>query len=155
VDGYTFAPHYPAEKLCRDGSARFHEKMHLRFREVTQRLGNYNLMVSPVYLEYLRGERELDCSVWGSPVYGPQGWAEPCHVHSSKYAKSYKDLLVETVWENYGRGLNPRCENCECREGFETAAILGMNAKPGDFWKRLVWQLQGSLGGRREGKRQA
>lgn len=155
VDGYTFSPHYPKEKLCRDGSAKFQEKMKRRFREVSAQLGDYNLVISPIYLEYLRGERELECSVWGSPVYGPQGWSEPCYLHNLKFAKSYRELLEETVWENYGRGLNPRCENCQCREGFETAAILGMGAKPGDFWKRLSWQLGGSLGAKREGKQQA
>lgn len=155
VDGYTVAPHYPAEKLCRDGSAKFHEKMQQRFREANQRLGAYNLMISPLYFEYLRGERELDCSVWASPVYGPQGWSGPCYLQNAQFAKSYQGLLQETVWENYGRGLNPRCENCQCPSGFETAAMLGRNAKAGDFWKMLAWQFGGTLGERREGKRSA
>jgi len=154
VDGYMLTPHYPAEKLCRDGNAKFHEKMHERFREATERLGAYNLMISPIYLEYLRGERELDCSVWGNPVYGPAGWSGPCYLQNKKFAKSYQELLEETVWENYGRGLNLRCENCRCHAGFETAAILGMNAKAGDLWKMLTWQIGGNLGEKREGKRQ-
>jgi hopanoid biosynthesis associated radical SAM protein HpnH len=155
VDGYAFSPHYPAERLCRDRSAGFREKMRQRFREVSTRLAGYNLMISPIYLEYLRGERELDCSVWSSPVYGPAGWSGPCYLQNVKFAESYKALIEETVWENYGRGLNPRCENCQCREGFETAAILGMNRKAGDLWKTLAWQLQGSLGATRVGKRKA
>ena len=118
-------------KLCREGSAKFHEKMHQRFREANERLGDYNLMISPIYLEYLRGERELDCSVWGGPVYGPQGWAGPCSLLNVGYAKSYKALLEDTVWENYGRGLNPRCENCECHAGYETAAIVGREPEGG------------------------
>lgn len=153
VDGYMLVPHYPAEKLCREGSAKFHQKMRARFREASARLGAYNLMISPVYLEYLSGERELDCSVWASPVYGPKGWAGPCYLHNAKYSKHYKSLLEETVWENYGRGLNPRCENCECPEGFETAALLGINPKTGDLWKKLAWQFGGSLGEKREGRR--
>lgn len=155
VDGYVIVPHYPAEKLCRNGSATFHENMQQRFREASGRLSEYNLLTSPVYLEYLRGERELDCSVWASPVFGPQGWSGPCHLHNAMFAKSYRELLEETVWENYGRGLNPRCENCQCPSGFETAAMLGVNAKTGDFWKKLVWQFGGNLGEKREGKRQA
>ena len=152
VDGYMLAPHYPEQKLCREGSAKFHEKMHQRFREASDRLGEYNLMISPIYMEYLRGEREMDCSVWGAPVYGPEGWSGPCSLLNVRYAKSYKALLEETVWENYGRGLNPRCENCQCHAGFETAAILGMNPKAGDLWKMMAWQLGGSLGEKREGK---
>jgi hopanoid biosynthesis associated radical SAM protein HpnH len=155
VDGYLLTPHYPKEKLCRDGSAKFHEKMQQKFREASDRLELYNLMVSPIYLEYLRGERELDCSVWGGPVYGPQGWSGPCRLLNIRYAKSYKALLEETVWENYGRGLNLRCENCQCHAGFETAALLGVNPKAGDLWKMLAWQVGGNLGEKREGKRWA
>ena len=152
VDGYLLSPHYPEQKLCRDGSARFHEKMHQRFREASDRLADYNLMLSPVYLEYLRGERELDCSAWAGPVYGPAGWSGPCSQLHINHAKSYKALLEQTVWENYGRGLNPRCENCQCHAGYETAALLGMNPKAGDIWKMLAWQLGGSLGEKKEGK---
>jgi len=155
VDGYMLSPHYPEQKLCRDGSAKFHEKMHQRFREASERLGDYNLLISPIYLEYLRGERELDCSVWGGPLYGPQGWSGPCRLLNCRYATSYKALLEETLWENYGRGLNPRCENCQCQAGFETAAILGVNPKAGDLWKMVAWQLGGSLGEKRKGKRRA
>jgi len=155
VDGYVPAPHYPREKLCREGSAKFREKMHRRFSEVSERLGEFNLLISPVYMEYLRGERVLDCCAWASPVYGPKGWAGPCYLVSTGYAKNYQELLEKTLWENYGRGLNPRCENCESHAGFETAAIVGVNPKAGDTWKMLAWQLSGSLGEKREGKREA
>jgi hopanoid biosynthesis associated radical SAM protein HpnH len=153
VDGYMLSPHYPEQKLCRDGSAKFHQQMHQKFSEASARLADYNLMMSPLYLEYLRGERELDCSVWGGPVYGPQGWAGPCSLLNVRYADSYKALLENTVWENYGRGLNPRCENCQCPEGYGTAALLGLNAKAGDLWKVLAWQFGGSLGEKRESRR--
>lgn len=151
VDGYMFSPFYPAEKLCRNGSAAFHEKMHQRFREVSSVLGDYNVMTSPIYLEYLRGERELDCCAWGSPVYGPNGWMAPCYLQDLGYAKSYEALLADTVWENYGRGINPRCETCMSHAGYESAALLGANAKAGDTWKMLTWQLTGSLGEKRRG----
>jgi hopanoid biosynthesis associated radical SAM protein HpnH len=155
VDGYFLSPHYPTKKLCWDGSAKFHEAMNGRFREASKRLGAYNLMISPIYLEYLSGERDLDCSVWGSPLYGPRGWSGPCYLQNARYAGSYRELLEETVWENYGRGLNPGCENCQCHAGYETAALLATSPKAGDFWKMLAWQLGGSLGEKREGKRTA
>jgi len=155
VDGYLFSPHYPEQKLCREGSAKFHEKMHDRFREACEQLANYNLMLSPIYLEYLRGERELDCSVWGGPVYGPQGWSGPCSLMNIRYTDTYKALLENTVWENYGRGMNPRCENCQCHAGYETAALLGLNPKAGDFWKMMAWQVGGNLGEKRERKPKA
>jgi len=153
VDGYFLLPHYPHQKLCRDGNAQFHKQMHAKFREASERLGDFNLLISPIYLEYLRGERELDCSVWAGPVRAPMGWSSPCSFVNSGYANTYKDLLDKTLWENYGRGLNPCCENCQCYDGYETSALLGMNPKAGDLWKLLTWQLSGGLGERRNGAR--
>ncbi|MGB2629249.1 MAG: adenosyl-hopene transferase HpnH [Candidatus Acidiferrum sp.] len=150
VDGYILAPGYARKKVCKTESQKFHRQMQLRFRELSDRLGGYNLMMSPVYLEYLCGERELDCCVWGSPVYGPRGWAAPCYLLNEGYAKSFRELTEKTVWENYGRGVNPRCETCMCTSGFESSALLGMNPKAGDTWKMLAWQFGGSLGEKRE-----
>ena len=150
VDGYILSPHYPARQMCRNSAAMFREKMRQRFREASDLLSEYNLLTSPVYLEYLRGERELDCCAWGSPVYGPDGWAAPCTQLNYGYEQKYENLLEKTMWENFGRGMNPRCEPCSSHAGYETAAILGMNPKAGDFWKMLAWQLQGGLGEKRE-----
>jgi hopanoid biosynthesis associated radical SAM protein HpnH len=155
VDGYMLSPHYPARQMCRNSAAMFHDKMRQRFREASDLLSEYNLLTSPVYLEYLRGERELDCCAWGSPVYGPLGWAAPCTQLNYGYEQEYKNLLEKTVWENFGRGMNPRCEPCSSHAGYETAAILGVNPKAGDFWKMVAWQLQGGLGEKRERVRKA
>jgi len=150
VDGYVLSPHYPVRQMCRNSAEMFHEKMRQRFCEASDLLSEYNLLTSPIYLEYLRGERELDCCAWGSPVFGPQGWAAPCTQLNYGYEQEYKNLLEKTVWENFGRGMNPRCEPCASHAGYETAAILGMNPKAGDFWKLIAWQLQGGLGEKRE-----
>jgi hopanoid biosynthesis associated radical SAM protein HpnH len=155
VDGYMLSPHYPARPMCRNSAAAFYEKMRQQFREASDLLSEYNLLTSPIYLEYLRGERELNCCSWGSPVYGPQGWAAPCTQLNYGYEQKYKTLLEKTVWENFGRGMNPRCEPCASHTGYETAAILGVNPKAGDFWKMLAWQLQGGLGEKRERARKA
>lgn len=124
--------------------------MHQRFAELSEMLGGYNLMILPLYLEYLRGERELECCAWDSPTYGPNGWSGPCSQLNYGYEKSYKALVENTAWENFGRGKNPRCETCSGHAGFETVAVVGVSRKAGDVWKMLAWQLRGSLGEKRE-----
>jgi hopanoid biosynthesis associated radical SAM protein HpnH len=155
VDGYMLAPHFPKKMVCKTESATFHLQMQQRFREASDALSSYNLLLSPIYLEYLRGERELDCSVWASPIYGPQGWSAPCYLLNRGYVNTYAELTDKTLWENYGRGVNPQCETCMCTAGFESATLLGRNSKAGDTWKLLTWQFGGNLGEKREtvGKR--
>jgi hypothetical protein len=42
---------------------------------------------------------------------------------SDGYAKSYQELLEQTDWDRYGRGNDPRCDNCMAHCGYEPTAI--------------------------------
>ena len=37
---------------------------------------------------------------------------------------SYRELVETTDWEKYGRGRNPKCENCMAHCGYEPTAVL-------------------------------
>jgi hypothetical protein len=43
---------------------------------------------------------------------------------SDGYAATYKELLESTDWDRYGRGKDPRCENCMAHCGYEPTAVL-------------------------------
>jgi hypothetical protein len=43
---------------------------------------------------------------------------------SDGYAATYQELLDTTDWESYGRGKDPRCENCMAHCGYEPTAVL-------------------------------
>jgi hypothetical protein len=38
--------------------------------------------------------------------------------------------MEETVWENYGTGRNPKCDNCMVHCGFEATAVNDTVANP-------------------------
>jgi hypothetical protein len=40
------------------------------------------------------------------------------------YAKTYNELVETTDWEKYGRGRDPRCDNCMAHCGYEPTAVL-------------------------------
>ena len=40
------------------------------------------------------------------------------------YTKTYKELLETTDWDKYGRGNDPRCDNCMAHCGYEPTAVL-------------------------------
>ena len=35
------------------------------------------------------------------------------------YAETYKELIETTDWSKYGRGNDPRCDNCMAHCGYE------------------------------------
>ncbi|MBI1738877.1 MAG: DUF3463 domain-containing protein, partial [Acidobacteria bacterium] len=123
------------------------EEIREKFRLACTLLERYNLMMSPIYMEYLRGERELMCTAWGNPTYNPRGWKGPCYLMTDAHHDSFKDFVEKTRWDSYGRGRDPRCEDCMVHVGFEPSAVLGAHRKLGDNWKMLKWQLTGQMGG--------
>ncbi len=60
-------------------------------------------MTSPIYMEFLRGERELMCTAWGNPTYNPRGWKGPCYLMTDAHHKTFKDLIEKTpvgeIWQ--------------------------------------------------------
>jgi hopanoid biosynthesis associated radical SAM protein HpnH len=79
----------------------------------------WRLNHSPLYLDFLEGKVDFECTPWGIPCYTVFGWQRPCYLMSKEgYAKTYKELLNETDWSKYGRGKHESCENCMAHCGY-------------------------------------
>ncbi len=78
-----------------------------------------------VHIDGLReGKRDFACTPWGVPSYSLFGWQRPCYLLADGYAKTYAELLETTEWEKFGRGKDPRCDNCMAHCGYEPSAVL-------------------------------
>jgi hopanoid biosynthesis associated radical SAM protein HpnH len=147
VDGFLVSPAYgyqAVQETNPTGAAEIfltREDIEAKFREATELLAKYCMMSSPVYLEFLAGQRDLSCTAWGNPTRNIRGWKGPCYLITDEHHASFRDLMENTVWENYGRGRDPRCEHCMVHCGYEPSAALGVNARLGDSLKMLLWQL--------------
>ncbi|MFI5610800.1 adenosyl-hopene transferase HpnH [Amycolatopsis sp. NPDC051903] len=84
----------------------------------------WRLNHSPVFLDFLEGKRELECTPWGIPSYSLLGWQRPCYLLDDGYAKTYQELIEETDWDAFGRGKDPRCANCMAHCGYEPTAVI-------------------------------
>jgi hopanoid biosynthesis associated radical SAM protein HpnH len=147
VDGYMLSPAYNYSAVMTREIFMSREEVREKFRQALSLIEKYNLMISPIYREYLKGERELTCTAWGNPTYNPRGWKGPCYLMTDAHHETFRGFIEDTPWEKYGRGNDPRCEDCMVHVGFEPSAVLGANAKLGDNWKLLSWQLSGKMGG--------
>jgi len=88
------------------------------------RRSRWRLNHSPIFLDFLEGKRDLACTAWGIPSYSLLGWQRPCYLLDDSYASSYRELLEDTDWDAYGRGKDPRCNNCMAHCGYEPSAVL-------------------------------
>jgi hopanoid biosynthesis associated radical SAM protein HpnH len=88
----------------------------------------WRLNHSPLFLDFLEGKVDFACTAWGIPSYSVLGWQRPCYLMSDGYAKSYRELIETTPWEQYGRGRDPRCANCMAHCGYEPTAVVATAA---------------------------
>src|SRR5690348_14067180 len=84
----------------------------------------WRLNHSPLFLDFLEGKVDYQCTPWGIPSYSLFGWQRPCYLMSDGYAKTYKERIETTDWSKYGRGNDPRCDNCMAHCGYEPTAVM-------------------------------
>lgn len=84
----------------------------------------WRLNHSPLFLDFLEGKMDFGCTAWGVPSYSLFGWQKPCYLMEDGYASTYAELIEETDWEAYGRGRDPRCDNCMAHCGYEPTSVL-------------------------------
>jgi len=125
VEGLMISPGYSYQKapdqehfLRRERSRRLFTQL----LESPNRAWRFNQ--SPLFLQFLMGKRELECTPWGSPTYNIFGWQRPCYLLQDGYATSFRELMEETDWPSYGHASgNPRCQDCMVHCGFEPSAV--------------------------------
>ncbi|HEX6394187.1 MAG TPA: adenosyl-hopene transferase HpnH [Acidimicrobiales bacterium] len=79
---------------------------------------------SPLFLDFLEGKVDFQCTPWGIPSYSVFGWQRPCYLMADGYASTYRELIETTDWDRYGKGRDPRCANCMAHCGYEPSAVL-------------------------------
>ena len=84
----------------------------------------WRLNHSPLFLDFLEGKADFQCTPWGIPSYSLFGWQKPCYLMADGYTSTYKELLETTDWDKYGRGNDPRCDNCMAHCGYEPTAVV-------------------------------
>ena len=87
---------------------------------------------NPLYLDFLRGDRDYSCTAWSNPTYTVMGWREPCYLLGDRHTQDVNDLYKDEVWDRYGVGTDPRCANCMMHCGFESASVFGALSSPRD-----------------------
>jgi hopanoid biosynthesis associated radical SAM protein HpnH len=90
---------------------------------------------SALFLDFLAGNQAYQCTPWSNPTYNLFGWQRPCYLLTDEgYAPTFKSLMEETAWDQYGVGRNPACDNCMAHCGFEGTAVDDTFSHP---WKAL------------------
>jgi hopanoid biosynthesis associated radical SAM protein HpnH len=95
-----------------------------RIQNPKSRRRRWTFNQSPLFLEFLRGNWDLECTPWGNPTYNVFGWQKPCYLMQEGYAATFAELLNTTDWSAYGRASgNVKCRDCMVHCGHEPSAV--------------------------------
>jgi hopanoid biosynthesis associated radical SAM protein HpnH len=140
VDGMTISPGYSYERAPVQDRFLQREQTKELFRRAlapaSRRRWRFNH--SPLYLDFLRGERDYQCTPWGSPSCSVLGWQRPCYLFGEGgYARTFRELMETTDWDRYGTGRHDKCGECMVHSGYEPSAVEGSLGSVGDAVRSL------------------
>ena len=128
VEGIMLAPGYNYESIGKGGEHQFLERKESIevFQEILDpdKVKDFPFYNTPLYLDFLRGKQDLNCTAWASPTYTVRGWRKPCYVLADDHVSSVDEILDGDLWEEYGVGNDPRCNSCMIHSGFDTAGTI-------------------------------
>ncbi len=124
VEGMMISPGYSYEKAPdQHGFLKRHRTQELFSYVLAKRKRRWRFNQSPLFLEFLMGKRDYQCTPWGNPTYNIFGWQKPCYLLQDGYVSSFQELLESTAWEQYGVGRNEKCQDCMVHCGYEASAV--------------------------------
>ncbi|MEC4803922.1 MAG: adenosyl-hopene transferase HpnH [Jaaginema sp. PMC 1079.18] len=129
TDGMMVSPGYSYEWAPDQDHFLKREQTKALFREILSPYKSgrkkWNFNHNPLFLDFLIGEKDYECTPWGSPSYSVLGWQKPCYLLNEGHYETFQELLDNTHWENYGRKSgNPKCADCMVHCGYEPTAAL-------------------------------
>ena len=138
VDTHQIAPAYGYSSVNDQEIFMTRDDIREKFKDIKKFASRFNVNQTPTYLDFLRGERELPCTAWGTPTYNIKGWKGPCYLITDAHYNSFEELMTQTPWNHYGPGNgDARCDHCMMHCGFEPSAALGINTTFGDTLKMI------------------
>ena len=125
IDGITVSPGYSYEHAPRQDVFMGRRQSKELFRNIFRHKNGtkWPLSHSSLFLDFVCGNQDYQCTPWSNPTRNIFGWQKPCYLmDDAGYAQSFRELMETTPWESYGTGLNPKCDNCMAHCGYEGTA---------------------------------
>ncbi|MGI9481231.1 MAG: adenosyl-hopene transferase HpnH [Hyphomicrobiales bacterium] len=134
VESITVSPGYAYERAPAQEHFLSRNQTKTIFRDLF-RMGRQNgrdwkFNQSTLYLDYLAGNQNYECTPWGNPTRNIFGWQKPCYLVGEGYTDTFQDLMEGTDWDAYGTGKYEKCANCMVHCGYEPTSVTDTVAHP-------------------------
>ncbi|MCH8191837.1 MAG: adenosyl-hopene transferase HpnH [Chloroflexi bacterium] len=147
VEGMMVSPGYSYAKAPDQEHFLRRERTTQLFSDVlSDKAKSWKFNQSPLFLQFLMGKKDFECTPWGNPLYTIFGWQRPCYLLQEGYASTFQELLDTTQWENYGRQSgNPKCQDCMVHCGYEPTAVNATFSSLKELKNTVVAMVTGKI----------
>ena len=147
VEGMMISPGYSYQKAPDQEHFLRRERSHRLFARMLQSPHkSWHFNQSPLFLQFLMGKRDFECTPWGNPTYNIFGWQRPCYLLQDGYVSTFRELIEDTDWSKYGHASgNPRCQDCMVHCGFEPSAVDATFRSPRALGATVASMVTGRL----------
>jgi hopanoid biosynthesis associated radical SAM protein HpnH len=130
--GVTLSPGYAYERAPDQAHFLNRQKTKSFFREMFARGKGkkWEFTQSDLFLNFLAGNETFECTPWSMPLRTVFGWQKPCYLLGEGYVPTFKELMEDTKWDDYGVGNYEKCADCMVHCGFEGTAVKATLANP-------------------------
>lgn len=132
IEGVTISPGYAYERAQDQEHFLNRQRTKTLFRDIFRhgKGKKWKLSHSSLYLDFLAGNQNYECTPWGNPTRNIFGWQKPCYLLGEGYAESFDELMSTTDWDSYGTGKYEKCANCMAHCGYEPTAAADAISNP-------------------------
>lgn len=110
-----------------------------KFSSLRKKLGSGKIWSTPLFLDFLAGRREYQCTPWGNVTYNVLGWKAPCYLVTDGHYRDFEEFMKAVDWEKYGPDRDARCANCMVHSGFEATVALTSGKSLKDALRMAWW----------------
>jgi len=111
--GYSYSKAPDQEHFLRTSARTISSRRCSRTRKKRWRF------IIALFLQFLMGKREFECTPWGNPTYNVFGWQRPA-TSSRRATRDLQGAARDHALESYGRRSgNEKCRDCMVHCGYE------------------------------------
>lgn len=141
VKGILISPAYGYEDVSDQSIFLTRDEIKKKFKELRNKCGSKKIWSTPLYLDFLEGKRDFDCTPWGNPTYNIKGWKAPCYLITDGHYETFEEFMKSVDWKRYGPGRDTRCAHCMVHCGFEPTVALKTGESARDIIRMACWTL--------------
>jgi hopanoid biosynthesis associated radical SAM protein HpnH len=147
VEGMMLSPGYSYSKAPDQEHFLLQTRTNHLFSEMLSKpKRRWKFNQSPLFLRFLMGKKDFECTPWGNPTFNMFGWQRPCYLLQEGYAASFRELMDSTKWEGYGKKSgNEKCQDCMVHCGYEATAVDHTFSSIRGFAETVSVTLSGKL----------